>query len=462
MQTIKTNIIPSKAIFAKVDVPHDLNLEAICVFCAIGFFLNEDTFYKDDIVLAPASTYTLDENLYVQETKPWFKWHYTPRDITFEQTLEEFANLFETIIKEQTEGKKVILPLSGGLDSRTQAVALNTINSNVSSYSYKFQNGFDEVKIAKQIAQICEFDFVAHTIPKGYLWNVVDKLADVNHCFSDFTSPRQMAIYNQFDNAGDVFSLGHWGDVLFDSMNLPELDESEQVDVLLKKIIKRGGLEFASELWQTWNLPGGFEDYLRSRILEMLKTIDIKDTNARLRAFKSKYWAPRWTSANLSVFEQHKPISLPYYDNRMCEFICTVPEAFLADRKLQIAYIKLRNPELAKITWQDQRPFNLTNYQLNKMPYNLPYKVYGKLKRSIEGRLLGKSYVQRNWELQFLGKDNKKQLENSLLSDNLDAIVPKAISKKYLDAFMNESPLLNAHAINMLLVLSKFNTSKHV
>ena len=194
----------------------------------------------------------------------------------------------------------------------------------------------------------------------------------------------------------------------------------------------------------------------------MLKTIDIKDTNARLRAFKSKYWAPRWTSANLSVFEQHKPISLPYYDNRMCEFICTVPEAFLADRKLQIAYIKLRNPELAKITWQDQRPFNLTNYQLNKMPYNLPYKVYGKLKRSIEGRLLGKSYVQRNWELQFLGKDNKKQLENSLLSDNLDAIVPKAISKKYLDAFMNESPLLNAHAINMLLVLSKFNTSKHV
>ena len=243
------------------------------MFCAIGFFLEEDTFYKDEIVLAPATTYILDENLHAQETKPWFKWYYTPRDITFEQALDEFTNLFETIIKEQTEGKKVILPLSGGLDSRTQAVALKTINSNVSSYSYKFQNGFNEVKIAKQIAQICEFDFVAHTIPKGYLWNVVDKLADVNHCFSDFTSPRQMAIYNQFDNAGDVFSLGHWGDVLFDSMNLPELDESKQVDVLLKKIIKRGGLEFASELWQTWNLPGGFEDYLRSRILEMLKTI---------------------------------------------------------------------------------------------------------------------------------------------------------------------------------------------
>jgi hypothetical protein len=439
-----------------------LNLEAICVFAAIGFFLDRDTYWKDEIVLPIASNTILNNQEVLIESKPWFKWHYTPRDITFDEALEEFTVLFETIVKEQTLNKKVILPLSGGLDSRTQAAALKALNSDVSSYSYKFQNGFDEVKIAKQIAQICDFEFTSYTISKGYLWGVLDKLANLNQCFSDFTSPRQMAIYNQFDTNGDVFSLGHWGDVLFDSMNLSELNENEQIDVLLKKLIKKGGLDFASQLWNTWELPGNFEDYLKSRVLEMLKTIDIKDTNARLRAFKSKYWAPRWTSANFSVFEQHKPVSLPYYDNRMCEFICTVPEAYLANRKLQIAYIKQRNPQLAKVTWQDQRPFNLNNFQQNKMPYNLPYKVYGKLKRSINSHLFGKSYVQRNWELQFLGSDNIDQLKNALLNDNLDPIVPQNFTRKYLEAFTKENAVINAHPINVLLVLSKFNTLKHV
>ena len=64
----------------------------------------------------------------------------------------------------------------------------------------------------------------------------------------------------------------------------------------------------------------------------------------------------------------------------MCEFICTIPEAYLKNRQLQIAYIKTRAPQLAKIEWQDQRPFNLTNFHLNKTPYNLPYKIANKLK----------------------------------------------------------------------------------
>jgi len=65
----------------------------------------------------------------------------------------------------------------------------------------------------------------------------------------------------------------------------------------------------------------------------------------------------------LSIFENYKPITLPYYDNRMCEFICTIPEDYLKGRQLQIAYIKQRNPDLAKLTWQDKRPYNLYNYQ---------------------------------------------------------------------------------------------------
>ena len=458
-QHIKTPIIPSKQTFAKQLAAHELNLEGICVFGAIGFFLDTDGYFKDDYILSPGHDYSLDEHHIVRASKPWFKWHYSPRAISFEQALSEFSQLFETIIQEQTEGKKVILPVSGGLDSRTQVTALREIGAKVSAYSYEFENGYNETEIAKKIARASDFEFQNFKIPRGYLWDTLDDLYRCNEGYSDFTAPRQMAFVKSYETMGDIFSLGHWGDVLFDSMNLPQLSKSEELDILEKKLIKKGGLEFATTLWKAWELQGDFKTYFRSRLETLLGTISIEDTNAKLRAFKSKYWAPRWTSVNLSVFESVKPISVPYYDNRMCEFICTIPEEYLKNRQLQIAYIQKKTPSLASITWQDQRPFNLNNYHKNKSPYNLPYRITNKLKR-VGKSLIGKPYVQRNWELQFLGESNQRHMKQLLLESSLKKWIPETLISKYYDHFYSHNALANAHAMNMLLVLAKFNQAE--
>ncbi|WP_242133251.1 asparagine synthase-related protein [Aestuariivivens marinum] len=456
MTTLTTPIIPTHQTFAKVKAPHELNLEAICVFVAIGFFLDTDTYWKDRVVLSPASKHSLDDNGFLLRSEPWFTWHDTPKEISFNDALESFSELFEAIIKEQTHEQMVILPLSGGLDSRTQAAALKHLNTEVFSYSYSFKNGYPEAKIGKHIAKVCKFEFEDYIIPNGYLWSVMDDLSKINGCYSDFTSPRQMAVIEKLADKGEVFSLGHWGDVLFDSMNLPQLSLEKEVEVLMKKLFKRGGLELAQTLWIHWGLQGNFADYFRSRLLELLSKISIEDTNAKLRAFKSMYWAPRYTSVNLSVFESIKSITLPYYNNQMCLFICNIPDDYLKNRALQIAYIKRRNPQLAKITWQDQRPFHLNNYHLNRMPYNLPYRIFNKLYRSAKS-ILGKPYIQRNWELQFVGLDNQEYLKKPLFELAQQGFVSKEIVESYYNAFKNGDRLANAHAINMLLVLSKFN-----
>lgn len=458
---IQTSIIPRTPTFVKVKGLDELDLKAICVFAAIGFFLDTDTYWRHEKVLAPASINELDSEGFLLNSTPYFKWYNSPRELTFEQALDEFANLFETIVQEQTQGRQVILPLSGGLDSRTQAVALQRIGAEVSAYSYSFENGYPESAISQQIADVCGFDFESFTIGKGYLWRVIDDLAALNGCYSDFTSPRQMAVLPQLAAKGDVFSLGHWGDVLFDSMGLPDLTEDEQVDVMVKKLLKRGGLQLATTLWKVWGLEGDFETYFRGRIQQLLGAIAIDDTNAKLRAFKSMYWAPRWTSVNLSVFESLHPITLPYYDDRMCAFICTLPDAYLKDRRLQIAYIKTYAPELARITWQDQRPFNLTNYKLNRFPYHIPYKFGSKLKREVK-TAIGKPYVQRNWELQFLGATNRTSLEQRLFTQGMNDWIPDSLLKNYVEDFYTKDALGNAHALNMLLVLSQFyNTRSH-
>lgn len=452
MKTLKTPIIPSKTTF--IGEKKSLDYEAICVFVATGFFLDNDTYFKELKVLKPATDSTIAENKIVAQ-ESYFQWHYSPIERPFHQIVQEFATLFETIIDEHVQDKKVILPLSGGLDSRTQAAALHYLGKKVTAYSYEFENGHNETFYSEKIAQACGFPFKKWQVPNGYLWDRIEDLAQINQCYSEFTHPRQMAFIEKYAALGEVFSLGHWGDVLFDDMRVvDDLSNEAQVEILIKKVVKKGGLELATSLWQSWQLEGNFEDYLKNRIAELLAKINIPtNANTQIRAFKSLYWAPRWTSTNLSIFESVRPISLPYYDNRMCAFICTVPEKYLAGRQVQIEYLKMRMPALAKITWQEHRPFNLYTYQNNRFPYNFPYRVFDKLKRTFSSKKL----VQRNWELQFIGHSNEKELEKWLFENEHFAtfINPKLVNEFY-NNFKQQDAVYYSHDVSMLLTLSLF------
>jgi hypothetical protein len=244
--------------------------------------------------------------------------------------------------------------------------------------------------------------------------------------------------------------------VLFDDMGVPDnLPFEEQVVVILKKIVKKGGWDLAEVLWQSWQLEGNFKTYLHARISKLLKEVDIPESaNAQIRAFKSLYWAPRWTSVNLAVFEAVKPMALPYYDARMCEFICSVPERFLAGRQIQIAYIKKRMPELARLTWEAQRPFNLYTYTYNRMPWNLPYRVVNKINRMANSQ----PYIQRNWELQFLGPSNDQALKKWLFdTPPFDVLITKEVREQFYRLFKEEDAVFYSHPVSMLLTLSVFS-----
>ena len=451
--TITTPIIPSKLQFAKKpETEHSLNLEAICIFVATGFFMDDDTYWRDLVCLAPAHNHELDANGYLIKSTPTFQWHYTPRDISFEIALEEYIALLTKISKEQVGDSRVILPLSGGLDSRSQALIFKDLPNTVQGFSYSFQNGFAEHQIAEQIAAVCDFDFRAFIIPNGYLWNSIKDMSQLLDGYSEFTHPRQMAILPELKQMEGVFSLGHWGDVFFDR-GVPEgMQEVEVIPFLLKKMVKPKGLKLAEKLWEHWELEGDVKTYLRARIGSGLDTIKIDNLSAKVRAFKTSQWAHRWTTTNLCVFEAAHPITMPYYDDRMCEFICTVPEAYLANRRIQIAHLK-QNIALSDITWQEQKPFNLNNYHFNKPPYNLPYRIFNKLKR-VKQDLLGNPYIQRNWELQFVGEDNAKQLERYLFDPHFNQWIPNDFIKGFYEDFKHGDAIASSHAVSMLLTLS--------
>jgi hypothetical protein len=455
MKNVITSILPQTQTFSKIRGNHELDLKAICIFAATGFFMDKDTYWKDEVSLLPGHSHSFDAEGCLIKSEPWFHWHYSPRNISFEQALQEYKTLLTTITKEQIGDKPVILPLSGGLDSRSQALILKDLDNPVHSYSYSFPGGYPEHKISRQIADVCNFTFEEFSIPIGYLWDSIDDLAHLNGCYSEFTNSRQMGVFEELKRMKGVFSLGHWGDVLFDR-GVPEgTKEKDVISLLLKKMLKPGGLEFAETLWKTWGLEGDFKTYLTGRVERSLSKIKIANMSARVRAFKTSQWAHRWTTANLSVFEAAHPITLPYYDNRMLEFICTIPEAYLVDRRLQIAHLK-QDKLLSNITWHEQKPFNINNYQYNKVPFNLPYRVLSKLRREFNA-IIGNPYIQRNFELQFYGESNDKHLQQRIFDDSFVKFIPKSVVTEFYNKFKNINPIFYSHPTSMLLTLSLWN-----
>lgn len=457
LTSIRTEILPDRVRFVDADGADKLDLKAICIFAAIGFFLAEDTYYANRTALQPATDYELDTRGRVRSAKPYWRWHSTPQDMSLGEATEQFAHVFEQITREQTAGREVILPLSGGLDSRTQAVALR-VCSRVQTYSYGFANSFDETGYGQRIADRLGFEFRRFVISPGYLWRILDQLAELNECYADFAHPRQMAVIDELAQLGDLFFLGHWGDVLFDDMGVSAtLSFEEQVTAVITKLVKKGGAELAVALWKAWGLEGSFDELLRERITGLLRGIQIEDANARIRAFKSMYWAPRWTTANLVTFSSRRPIALPYYHAEMCKFVCSVPERHLAGRQIQIEYIKRYAPRLARVAWQNYDPLDLYSYKHYYSPRMIPYRAARKLLSAIRRRWMGGPLVTRNWELQFLGSENASQLRSHLLDDRaLSQLVPRPLIEHFYARFCDEDHVNYAHPVSMLLTLSMF------
>jgi hypothetical protein len=270
-----------------------------------------------------------------------------------------------------------------------------------------------------------------------------------------------MAVIDELRKMEGVFTLGHWGDVLFDSVAPQDLTEENYMDWILKKIVVKGGRELAEALWETWELQGEFMDYLQSRIREIWGSIQIDNMQAKARAYLSLTRAVRWTNLGFAIFEAANPIAAPYYDTRMAEFICSLPEDYLADRKIQIAYLKNQSPQVAKITWQAQKPYNLYNYHKNKPPHNLPFRVMDKLKRLVNEKM-GKPFVQRNWELQFLGLENDEKLQERLFGENLHPFLSKPLIARFYNNFKAVDAVKYSHPLSMLLTLCVWSQSQKV
>tara|TARA_B100001115_G_C15772020_1_gene378917 strand:- start:117 stop:1067 length:951 start_codon:yes stop_codon:yes gene_type:complete len=305
------------------------------------------------------------------------------------------------------------------------------------------------------IADINGWDFHAYVIPKGYLWEKIDELSEINRCRTEFTHPRQMAVIKQISQLGEINLSGSMGDLLFETFpNSKNFKFKNKLDLLRRLLVSPGGEEIAQDFWEHWKIQGSMDNKFNEVIKNLLTNVNIRNTAGAIRAVKAMHYVKNWTNINMKVFSKYNAVYAPYQDEKMCEFVCGIPENYLSGRKIQIEYIKSKSPALAKVPWQ-QYDLDLYNYsQFNGIYF--PRRVYRFVNRIISEKIFRKNpLIQRNWELQFLGSQNKEQLQRFLFrNENLYELVPEAIIKKYYDLFSNSDSVKYSHPITMLLTFS--------
>lgn len=424
-----------------IDNLRELDYKSIAHWLTTGFFENDKKSF-------------LKKSSYENNLSPNFEWFHNPRNITFRNAVNEFGDLFESIIIKKTKNKNIVLPLSGGLDSRTIAAALKN-NKKVVSYSYQFYNGIPEINYAKRIAKLYNWRFHEYIIQKGYLWEKIEELSNLNKCRAEFTHPRQMACIDKISKLGNILISGSMGDLLFDSFSLKNQADKQQQLLFLKKIIfKNSGMKLAEDFWSHWNLDSNLESYMDKILINYINSTQISNVPNKIRAIKAQYYVKNWTNTNLNIFNNFISTFAPYHDERMCEFICGLPEEYLKGRIIQIAYLKKKSPELANIPWQ---AYDLNLYQIKRFnTFHLPIRMKNFFKRLVSYQILrNKEPIIRNWEIQFLEDENISFLEDWLFNKpKLNLLIPNNIVSKFYNKFKNSNKVYYSHAISMLLTLS--------
>ena len=268
------------------------------------------------------------------------------------------------------------------------------------------------------------------------------------HGSQDVTQARQASISGWLQEHADAVVTGLWGDVWCEQSGLVNgLSVPQQA---VHKFEKRGRQWLIDKL-----LPQSaridIAAMLNDKVAQGLARFEaIVDEDFRLKAYKTAQWAFRWSNASLGGFELGATPRIPYYDIDLVDFFCTVPTAFVRQRRLQIDHLKRYAPDMARIRWQQAE----TNLYLARYGYwlSLPRRV---LKRAYNV-VAGAQPLQRNWELQFLTTEGEEQLRRWLLrpaTELLEYVSPATI-EDLLAGFYARPDAANGYTVSMLLTFA--------
>ena len=441
---------------ARVAGNSDLDIEGILGFFAFGFFPQNRTYCKAIQIIRPSTHEVFDASGRKISEKRYWSWLFNPDTArNYENTVDEFGSVLHEVMADLCRDGKIMIPISGGLDSRSTVAAIyennNSTIEDLRAFSYGYTPHSVELRIARRIAMARNIPFDSVLISK-YLFESLSDILDAVEGFQDVTQSRQASVAQHLRGHGDYVIAAHWGDVWLDDTDAGVMRNDNEIQSAAMKKFRKPSRWLLENF--NFSLPGtkSIDDVLLQMIDEELSGLNgIDDSEFKLKALKTEQWSFRWTTSSLRAYQLGAFPRLPFYDTRIIDFFSTVPSDFVRERRLQVDYLKRFAPDLARISWQvfDANLYSYQHYQT----WLLPKRVFKKLRRVFSSR----PEIHRNWEAQFLHDEGRTALRQYLTSgpgSNIEEFFPSAKIQSLLDElFVSPSPE-NGYVVAMLLTFA--------
>jgi asparagine synthase (glutamine-hydrolysing) len=411
-----------------------------------GLFPGDRTWVDGVRALRPATTLAITADGAIRSEERYWQWSHHPRiDRHTNEVLAAFDEGLAATIDDHARLGRLVVPLSGGLDSRTVfAVATRDHPGRVAALSYGYWPSSPEIRIPRAIAASRNVALRELVVPE-YLMTRLDDVLDSVEGFGALSLTRQVGALDEFAALGDRIVGAHWGDVWFDDLGGSALLGEQLTDRAIALLTKPGGSHLQGLLRPT--LPDS-DLHLRQLVqAELTRIPDLADGDIRLKAFKTDQWSSRWTIPGTCAYRAALPLALPFYDNRVVDFFLTVPTDVLTGRRLQIEYLKRYHPDLAEIPWE------ATGRSLFATGGSRP----GRLARRIAGlarRMASRTpALSRNWEVQYGSPAARAEVARRI--DGLPDDVVDRVGVSSLLADWRHAPTgANGYEVDMLMTIA--------
>lgn len=357
-------------------------------FLLTGYVTGCDTLYKNVKQIQAGEMISIDfdekNNIRVNSSKYYNFIHGNYfEDLSREQLLQEHELvLFKAVNRliEYANGRTIVIPLSGGYDSRLVATMLKKMNyNNIITFTYGRVNN-PECLISGEVAKRLDYKwiFIPYDNEKTYAWyNSIERknFSTFGDCLSTILSDREWPAVWELKRQNlipndCVFVPGHSGDFISGG-HIPENLCIANVNVNEEQFVE----EIFKKHYVMWKWNGVKNDWKSNFSNKILNCVEIQSFD------KVDYWANcyekwNWQENQIKRMENSVKIYdffkcdywLPLWDYEYMNFWCSIPLKYRINKNLYDEYVINLYSQTANITINEakKREPPLNNHNILK------------------------------------------------------------------------------------------------
>lgn len=333
----------------------DIDEVAAAEFMLTGYVTGKDTLYRDIKQLQAGEALTLDNRSDVLRVKTVRYNQYIPGNYSISTQEEIFSELdqvllriFERLIK-FASGRTIVIPLSGGYDSRLIAVMLKRLGyKNLIAFSYgKREN--KESEISKKVAESLgiKWEFVPYSNEDWHRWYLSEEFENYSRMAGGLSSVPHIqdwpAVWElkrrELIPEDSIFVPGHGADIL--SGRVTKIITDNPIDPI-EAIFKQN-----YSLWKCSSVK--YIDLFKSRIFRSFDMAMLSQDNVSIfESWRVRERHAKFIINSLRAYEfWNYSWWIPFWDTEYMDFWSRIPTNMKLDQKIYKSYVNKAFGEIA-------------------------------------------------------------------------------------------------------------------